>query len=284
MIRSRTHHGNKPPSRKAKRRTSPRAHHGHVGQHQQQPQQRAFTSSSSPPTQHDIPQRRAPTHHKGSIEIFMGPMFSGKTTHLLSRYKTLIEAGTGKPLLIKHSSDERYHGKQHVVSHTNIREEAVAVHYLADPAIAAQVEESTHIFIDEGQFFPDLNPVADDFARAGKKVYIAALDGTFKREPFPSVAAIIPKVDVINKLNSICHTCGDVAPFSKRLTTEEEVHVIGGKDKYQAACRSCYDVWGLNMEMIIHQADLMMIILFLCDGECHFNNPNVDGKDLLQAQ
>lgn len=166
----------------------------------------------------------------------MGPMFSGKTTELLQLYRQSVQDGH-QALLIKHSSDTRYHGQTQVVSHRNSRETAVSTHLLGDPELAPLVRDSTHIFIDEGQFFPDLSPVADDYANQGKRVFVAALDGTFQREPFPSVAALVPKVDAITKLLAKCHTCEAPAPFSKRISADQEVHVIGGVDKYQAACR-----------------------------------------------
>jgi thymidine kinase len=163
-------------------------------------------------------------------------MFSGKTTHLLAAYREAVQHGHPS-LLIKHSSDTRYHGKTEVVSHTNSREMAVSVHLLADPQLLPLILDKTHIFIDEGQFFPDLDVMADQFANMGKTVQIAALDGTFQRDAFPVVANIIPRVEKLTKLVAKCHTCQSDAPFSKRISQDTEVHVIGGQDKYQAACR-----------------------------------------------
>ena len=34
--------------------------------------------------------------------------------------------------------------------------------------------------------------------------------------------------------------CKRDAPFSRRLTNETEVQVIGNEDKYMAVCRECY--------------------------------------------
>lgn len=51
---------------------------------------------------------------------------------------------------------------------------------------------------------------------------------------------LIPFCEHITKLNAICHSCCDDAAFTKRTTAEKAVEVIGGADKYVAACRRCH--------------------------------------------
>jgi thymidine kinase len=52
------------------------------------------------------------------------------------------------------------------------------------------------------------------------------------------VAELCP--DSIIKLTAICFYCRQEASFSLRLTNETNLKVVGGKDKYAAACRACY--------------------------------------------
>ena len=94
--------------------------------------------------------------------------------------------------------------------------------------------------IDEGQFFPDLADACDRWAAQGKSVIVAALDGTFQREPFPVIMALIPRAEEVIKLTAVCVGCGADAAFSRRLSDETDVEVIGGSDKYVAMCRVCY--------------------------------------------
>jgi thymidine kinase len=56
------------------------------------------------------------------------------------------------------------------------------------------------------------------------------------------------KADSIEKLNAVCMGCGKDAPFSYRLTSDTEVEVIGGAEKYMAVCRTCY----LNKQKILY--------------------------------
>jgi thymidine kinase len=96
------------------------------------------------------------------------------------------------------------------------------------------------IGIDEGQFFPDILTFADNLANHGKIVVIAALDGTFERQPFENIVGLISRSEQVTKLTAICQTCGAEAPFTMRTSSDTQVKVIGGKDKYQSVCRKCH--------------------------------------------
>jgi len=77
-------------------------------------------------------------------------------------------------------------------------------------------------------------------ANRGKIVLVAALDGTFQRLPFPEMLALVPLAEAVTKLQAVCMVCFQEAAFSKRITEEAGVEVIGGADKYMAVCRRCY--------------------------------------------
>lgn len=77
-------------------------------------------------------------------------------------------------------------------------------------------------------------------ANRGKKVVVAALDGTFQRKPFGSVLLLVPLAENVTKLSAVCVLCQKNASFSMRISEETQVEVIGGADKYIAVCRGCY--------------------------------------------
>ena len=83
-------------------------------------------------------------------------------------------------------------------------------------------------------------PFCEELANAGKTVVVAALDGTFQRQPFGRTLDLIPLAEDILKLSAVCVYCGHDAAFSKRVSSEKEVEVIGGADKYVAVCRRCF--------------------------------------------
>jgi len=123
----------------------------------------------------------------GSLSLFIGPMYSMKTTQLI---KSIKNYNSSERLIVKHIADDRYgSSNQYIATHdgTNIPslsyqtlEEFVSdnINHLVDKKIKA-------VFIDEGQFFGDLyNSVYDLVNLYHKNVYVAGLDGDYKRNQF----------------------------------------------------------------------------------------------------
>lgn len=132
-----------------------------------------------------------------SIELILGPMFSGKTTELLRRIAREYRANR-QVLLVKYSKDDRY-SSDSVASHDRLMMEDILTISCSNlNPIVSFVEkfkntehEPIVIGIDEGQFFPDLIEFCEKMAQLGKEIHVAALDGTFERKPFPVIADLI---------------------------------------------------------------------------------------------
>jgi thymidine kinase len=163
-------------------------------------------------------------------------MFSGKSTELIRRVKR-FQVANQACLMIKYAKDNRY-DKNGVATHDRQVTSAVAATELS--AMKHMARKYGVIGIDEGQFFPDIVEFCEDMANDGKTVIVAALDGTFQREPFGSILNLVPLAESVIKLKAVCMLCYNDAAFTKRLGGEKEVEVIGGADKYMAVCRTCY--------------------------------------------
>jgi thymidine kinase len=107
--------------------------------------------------------------------------------------------------------------------------------------IASLVKDYDVIGIDEGQFYPDVVEMCEQFAAQGKKVIISALDGDFRRKPFGRILELVPMAESVVKLTSICTFCHGDAAFTRRITNETEQEVIGGAESYVSCCRACFD-------------------------------------------
>ncbi len=174
-------------------------------------------------------------------------MFSGKTSELLrlverqqiaKRRCVLIRYSKGTRSLSPLTPDDRY-STDCVATHHGQQMPAVSATTLR--SVLPECLNYDVVGIDEGQFFPDVVDVADELANYGKVVIIASLDGTFERLPFPSrVLDLVARAEHVVKLHAVCSVCGGNAPFSKRLSQEKDVQVIGGADKYIAVCRACH--------------------------------------------
>lgn len=176
----------------------------------------------------------------GALELIVGPMFSGKSTELLRRVRR-HRYGRRNILIVKHAADTRYSRSAVVVTHDHVTETSVCVDRLGHLDDAAWGAADV-IAIDEGQFMPDLQEFCRRACARGKLVLVAALDGTYTREPFGSVCALVPFAERVDKLCAVCGVCGRDAPFTRRLTRDTSVIVVGSDDMYVPVCRACYDM------------------------------------------
>ena len=66
----------------------------------------------------------------GSLNLILGPMYSGKTSTLITRYNRHIIAKR-RCILVKYKNDTRYDDKM-IVTHNGIKIEAITCEELAD--------------------------------------------------------------------------------------------------------------------------------------------------------
>jgi thymidine kinase len=191
----------------------------------------------------------------GYLELFIGPMFSGKTSKLLEIYKQNIFCKISI-IVINHSSDIRYH-KTDLSTHDKIMIPCIQTTQLLDiwnydnledpidenlMNIHFQFREANVVLINEGQFFPDLIQCIEELLKEKKKIFICGLDGDFERKKFGNILDLIPLCDKVTKMTSLCGICKNGTPgiFSLRLTNNKEQFLIGS-DNYIPVCRKCYE-------------------------------------------
>jgi len=172
----------------------------------------------------------------GQIQLILGPMFSGKSTELIRRLKR-YQIARYNCLIVKYAKDVRY-DQESIATHDQQTLKATSTDKLNE--LKADFNEYDVIGVDEGQFFPDVVEFSEKMANYGKSVIIAALDGTFQRKGFPTILELVPLAEHIVKLNAVCMNCFGEGSFTKRISADQEVEVIGGADKYMAVCRGCF--------------------------------------------
>lgn len=201
---------------------------------------------------------------KPTLELIIGPMFSGKSTELVRRLTIFSEVGF-KVLYINNSLDVRansgvfstHNPNSNVKETPNFKMISVAslssVFSFSDAKLkketlkcSLKIEEYDVIGIDEAQFFSDLyNKVLELVEIKKKHVIVSGLDGTFERKKFGEILELVPICDTITKLSSCCDICAKNKKqtpgiFSKRKTRDSSEIVIGSKDSYLAVCRECF--------------------------------------------
>jgi len=178
------------------------------------------------------------TGKRGTIEIITGSMFSGKTEELIRRLRRAQFAGL-KVEIFKPSLDKRY-SENRVVSHDD--KSIVSTPVDNSSSILLLAGEVEVVGIDEAQFFDNsIVEVCNKLADKGIRVVVAGLDMDFMGNPFGPIPALLSVAEYITKVHAICMRCGSLAQYSFRKSEEEQVVVLGEKDKYEPLCRDCFN-------------------------------------------
>jgi len=184
------------------------------------------------------------TGKRGSLEVITGSMFSGKTEELIRRLRRAQFAGL-KVEIFKPSLDKRY-SETRVVSHDDKSIVSTPVDHAT--AILLFAGDVNVVGIDEAQFFDNaIVDVCNKLADKGIRVVIAGLDMDFMGKPFGPMPALLAIAEFVTKVHAICMRCGNLAQYSFRKSDEDQVVVLGEKDKYEPLCRTCYNK-ALNIE------------------------------------
>lgn len=185
--------------------------------------------------------------NNGKIEIFCGPMFSGKTEEILRKLNRLYHAKV-EYIVFKMKKDARY-SEDRVVSHDKKGISAINVENALDIiSYCNSHPEVKHIAIDEIQFLPthdektgealkfDAFKLCKELKLRGYHIYASGLDMDFKGDPFGIMPKLLAIADDVHKLKAVCFKCGEDAGFSGKLSDSDAIEDIGEKDKYEALC------------------------------------------------
>ena len=180
---------------------------------------------------------------RGRLEVIAGPMFSGKTDELVSRFEAAVERGD-EVVALKPARDTRY-AADRIVSHTGRAIPAVSI------ACVAGIDEvaggSNLIVIDELQFFdPSLRDAVAALRDRGNAVVAAGLDLDFRRTPFETTSLLIDDAAAVTTLAAVCARCGRPAPFTQRLVDGRPAPLdsprllVGDSELYEPRCEPCW--------------------------------------------
>lgn len=174
----------------------------------------------------------------GKITVITGPMYSGKTTELLS-FVEIYNIGRKKTVIFKPSIDNRY-GVDVVSTHTGFK---VRAHRISSSKEILNYisEDIDAVFIDEIQFFDvGLVEIVKKLVFSGIDVYCAGLDISYLENPFETTSKLLAIADEVIKKKAVCEKCGEHrATYSYKIVPDGGEIDVGGKEKYIAVCREC---------------------------------------------
>ena len=179
----------------------------------------------------------------GSLELIIGPMFSGKTSMLIDLYnehKKKSMFTQNKVFAINYDKDTRY-GSNVIASHDRKSIGCTSSNNLYDLNDTQQFYSAEYVFINEAQFFTNLKSwVLDQVEKYNKNIILCGLDSDFKREKFGEIWDLIPHANKITKLSGTCSNCSNPSIYTHRISSETIQEVIGGLGNYIPVCRMCY--------------------------------------------
>lgn len=201
--------------------------------------------------------------HGGQLDLILGTMFSGKTTHILSEIAKIAELNysilyiniefdnrsenifsTHNPFFEKH--------KDFVKNESILKNvQMIKVKKLSDVII----NDKDVVIIDESHFFEDLVEFVNKCLDLNKYVIVAGLIADFKGNKFGKTLDLIPICTNVKRLHAYCAECAkdkkcSIATFSKRIVKCKKSIDIGGSEKYIPVCRLHFKTDNNNLDKI----------------------------------
>lgn len=189
----------------------------------------------------------------GTLQLIVGPMFSGKSTELLRQIHRNRSIGR-TVLVVNHAQNQRYNSTgltTHDAEFVPAEEDCVRTEQLHDlldvtSPLHAAFQRADMVVIEELQFFADAYETVTHIVRHTTKCIVAAgLIADYRREPFGDVLRLMPYADQITHLRGLCCLCrdGTPGPFTRRRTRHaaEPTMLVAAADVYEVVCRRHYD-------------------------------------------
>tara|TARA_B110000467_G_C17932856_1_gene270812 strand:+ start:26 stop:571 length:546 start_codon:yes stop_codon:yes gene_type:complete len=175
------------------------------------------------------------------LELYLGPMFAGKTTHMIRSYKT---NESDEKIAIDYNGDATTPFLNDMLNHNNVALRGVyntlrlndLWSFVHDAKLT--IHRAKYIYINECQFFGDLKEFVLKCLKENKHVYLFGLDGDFKQQLFGQTTELIPYCTYIEKVKGVCHTCSNPSIASYRTTKSEDL-VILDSSQYIPLCLEC---------------------------------------------
>jgi thymidine kinase len=174
--------------------------------------------------------------------VFTGPMFSAKTTGLLSTIDRFKYQGK-KVVVFKPKLDDRY-SQGDVSTHSGWKVPAVCVKIGADILQhLSESEEDPHVIaVDEAFMIPGASEVLTWLYRNGYTVVVSTLDLSATGKPFEELEKILPWATLVEKRSAVCVVCNSDAFFTYKKQLGGDEIEVGGAELYEPRCMKCHPV------------------------------------------
>ena len=173
------------------------------------------------------------------VVLFVGPMFGGKTTKLLSAIDRYKYQGR-RILAYKPNVDERY-SKEDIVTHWGHKLNASRVSSGADISRKATeafgINGTGVIAVDEAFMIPDCGDHLVGLFKHGHTVLVSSLQLSSDFTPYKELQTMLPYATKIEVCPAVCSSCGADAYYTKKIGGRSDHAIeVGGSEMYQPKC------------------------------------------------
>ena len=176
------------------------------------------------------------------LTMYVGPMFSGKSTRLIQqieRYKIARK----NIMCFKPAMDTRYTSEGFIVTHGGLHVTCYLVNSCND-ILKLYYEKNDEcaidaVAIDEAFMIEDVSKACLSLVYDEKiDVLISSIDMSSSLNAFEEISTLMCHATHIKKCKAVCTMCGDDASYTMRKSNKENVDEIqvGGEDMYEARC------------------------------------------------
>lgn len=171
-----------------------------------------------------------------TLTVFVGPMFSSKTTKLLLALER-AKYQHKRIEVFKPAIDARYSNDE-VVSHSGWKHPATLIKEGAD--ILGRLAELDRppevVAVDEAFMVPGVADVLIYLYQLGIDVVVSTLDLSYLGKPFHEVEKLMAWATHVEKCAAVCTECGRDAFYTHKKQMDGEEIQVGGAELYEPRC------------------------------------------------
>ena len=171
----------------------------------------------------------------GDINVFAGPMKSGKSQRMLNELKR--QEITGKDILIFKPEIDNRAGEKYIATRAGEKVEAISIRNIEE----LENYKTDVYFIDEFQFLQGDVSVIEKLAQNGKKFFISGLNLTSEKKPFGKMGDLMCLADNVQLLTSVCEICKTDNAIFSYYKGKKDTDIVIGDEQYIPVCRKCYN-------------------------------------------
>ena len=181
----------------------------------------------------------------GTVELYTGPMFSGKTEAAMKAARKAVKEGREVAFLYtsaawweKNQDRARSHGNESFPA-KEVQSWGEILH------IAADLPEGSLIILDEAHSIS--SEILQSLCTVLPIVYkhdviVAGLDLDYLQRPFEGIMLVADMADEVHPLTADCTECGKPAPFTSRLEGGYGRIAAGAEELYAPRCEEHYTI------------------------------------------